>query len=115
MAAYCPCGCGKKLGFTDRGIAKKVRAFDERLDFQREYTGNVRDQATDAEARRMDEFIAEGEQIRESLIDVLHGADARIIDRGELNEWHKIALRIETDVQTAAYRAHKDGTLPKPG
>jgi hypothetical protein len=114
MAAHCPCGCGRKLGFTERGIAKKVRAFDERLNFQREYAANVRSQATEAQAERMQQFIAAGEGIRESLIDVLHGADARITDRGELNAWHKIALRIETDVIVGAYRAHKQGGLTSP-
>ncbi len=105
MARDCPCGCGRKLGFTDRGIAKKVVAFDERLDFQRWYLSKV--EAPEEDKQLVQSFISVGEDIRESLIAVLHGADARIVDRAELNGWHSKALRIETEVTGELYLEHK--------
>ncbi len=95
----------------DRGIAKQVVAFDERLDFQRWYVSNVGGEAPEEERQLVQRFISMGENIRESLIDVLHGADARIVDRAERNGWHGKALRIESEFKTSAYQAHKRGEV----
>ncbi len=111
MARDCPCGCGRKLGFMDRGIAKKVAAFDERLDFLSPFVSGVDGKFEEDEAQARLAFFSAGKDIRDSLIAVLHGADARIVDRVDLNSWHTEALRIETEFKVLAYQAHTRGEL----
>ena len=98
----CPCGCGKKLGFTDRGIAKKARIIAEKADF---LEGHVLPHEENQDGLRG--MIGEGREMRDLLIEVIHGRDARAVDRRALNEWVGHATRIGTRYKVALYQAHE--------
>jgi hypothetical protein len=52
-------------------------------------------------------MIDEGREMRDTLIEVVHGLDARVVDRRALNEWVGHATRIETRFKVAVYEARK--------
>ena len=89
MASFCPCGCGAKLGFTDRGIAKQAVYIDERLGALQLFA----DASVSAGGApdNIQAFMDEGRQHHADLIDVVHGADARLVDRQRMHQWIKAA------------------------
>lgn len=98
MATYCSCGCGKKLGFNDRSIAKKARLIDARVEFLREFSLPMY-QSTGRDADELEDFIDEGETLSEALLDVIHSGDGRGVDRRRMNMWFKIATGMTNDTK----------------
>ena len=86
MATYCPCGCGKKLGFSE---ARYLKIMDERIEFFDEF--NKSGIPTGDDLANGQAFVAEGKELRDGLIEVFHGADARTVDRHQLRAWIKYA------------------------
>ena len=87
---------------TDRGIAKKARIVTEKADFLEEHV--LPHEENQDGLRGM---IDEGREMQDTLVEVIHGLDARAVDRRALNEWVGHASRIETRFKVAVYEASK--------
>ncbi len=94
MARDRPCGCGRKLGFSNRGAARVVVQFDEHFRAQRMLEVVFAELDTDDQAQDRQAFISDGENIRQAVVDVLHGADHRIVARADINRWLSTSKRI---------------------
>lgn len=108
MAKYCPCGCEKKLSLAERGMGKQVGMVEQRLAFLDRFALPLQRQA-DEDPEGLEEFIEDGEGLRDGLLAVIHGElSASDFDRRQLNGWIKYASKIETNTKTTLYRA-QDG------
>ena len=109
MAAWCPCGCGKKLSLIERGGGRQVRALDDRIEFLDSYARALEgNPSTDAEGlQRLEAFIADGRAFRNEMLAVIHGElDARDVDRRAMNAWGMQAASMKGNVIAALTQYH---------
>lgn len=84
MAAFCPCGCERKLSLAELHMGEEPK---EDLDLEPK---------EDVEA-----FIEEGREIGDNLIAVIHGeVPADAFERGSTDHWLKAARAMELNTMT---------------
>jgi hypothetical protein len=103
----CFCGCGRPLGFGDKGVAKQGARVLACLEYLRSYTLPIQEAANfDESALR--EFIAEGERFAGELADVIHGdLPANVVDRQRLNYWLRTCQGLERELGKLLIRADR--------
>lgn len=104
----CFCGCGRKLGFMDRGTNKQGRRTVELLGKLRETRKLIEDRGPLTEdgditalLERYDELIAEGEQYEHDWQDIVHsGGDLppsqALQFKHEWQEWGKTGMQMNS-------------------
>ena len=115
MARECGCGCGQKLGFADRRIAKQAAKLYARVEFIETYTlpGYI-NTATPEDVAEMEDFIEEGRGFADQMYDAAHGTSKassstyRAVDRPLMNQWTKAAQRIEWETKAKIVKASKE-------
>lgn len=111
MAAYCPCGCGKKLSLIERGGGKQVRVLDQRIEFLETYVRPLQQAAGSGpqEMAHFEEFLADGWVFRNQMLAVIHGElDARQVNRRQMNKWGMLAAKMKGNTIGTLYRATHD-------
>jgi hypothetical protein len=94
MARECPCGCGRRIGYWDRRIAKNARLVEAKLSDLDTVVKPVAGRAS-VGLDNFDEFIRHGEDFRDEIYAVVHGElPAEYFDRRSMNEWVLTADRV---------------------
>jgi hypothetical protein len=108
VAAWCPCGCGKKLSLIERGGAKQLRKLNERIDFLETFALPLQRKA-DEDAEGFQDFIDEGREFRDEMLAVIHGdLDARAVNRRLMNAWSVTAANIERNTISTLHRVTRE-------
>ncbi len=104
----CFCGCGRKIGFMDRGMNKQGRRTVDLLGKLRETRATIEergplDEGGDITAllERYDELIAEGERYEHDWQDLIHsGADLppsqALAFKREWTDWGKTGMQMNS-------------------
>jgi hypothetical protein len=102
MASTCPCGCGRKVGFSTKGAAAGVAAMDRMLsDVAPEVDAWLRAGTVGGdEADRMRSFVDDGRRIRGFFIDHVHrvarpGKTPDLLElKRRMDRWAATALKL---------------------
>lgn len=89
----CPCGCEKELGWSERRLAKRVRELDNLSRDLEENVLPVYEQSSFG-SPNLETFIETGREFRDGVLAVIHGVDARTVNRSHMHKWLQVAAKM---------------------
>jgi Protein of unknown function (DUF2510) len=114
MASECPCGCGRRLKWAARRMAKRVVKDVELLSWL-QIDGVAVYVALGQDRLPLDQFLADGEQVLHRLLAMAHGelpSDSAL--QGPLNAWEKSALGMLGALQETSAARSSPAPPPPP-